>query len=60
VNKAISNIPVIGAVLSGGTGSVFAATYTIKGEAKDPAVVVNPLSVLAPGLIRRILFEKAD
>lgn len=57
LNKALSNIPVIGQVLSGGTGSVFAATYTIKGDADDPKVAVNPLSVLAPGLIRRILFE---
>lgn len=58
VNKALSSIPVVGTILSGGTGSIFAATYTIKGEAKDPKVTVNPLSVLAPGLIRRILFEK--
>jgi hypothetical protein len=58
VNDMISAIPIIGTILSGGSeGGVFAATYTIKGPQDDPVVSVNPLSVLAPGIIRRILFE---
>jgi hypothetical protein len=31
---------------------VFAATYTIRGPIDDPAVAVDPLSVLAPGIVR--------
>jgi len=58
VNKVISNIPVIGTILSGGSDSIFAATYEAKGKAKDPEIFVNPLAVLAPGLLRRILFEQ--
>ena len=57
LNKAISSIPLIGTILSGGSDSVFAATYTMKGEAKNPEIFVNPLAALTPGLIRRILFE---
>jgi hypothetical protein len=57
VNKVIGNIPLIGDILTGGTGAVVAATYSVKGEAKAPQVFVNPLSVLTPGILRRILFE---
>jgi hypothetical protein len=58
INKLISNIPLIGQILSGGSdGGVFAATYKIKGSTDAPKVSVNPLSVLTPGIIRRILFE---
>ncbi len=58
LNNFLGSIPIIGTLLTGGNdGGIFAATYTMKGEAKDPDVAVNPLSVLAPGIIRRILFE---
>jgi len=57
LNEIISAIPLVGDILTGGTGGVFAATYTIKGKATEPEVAVNPLSVLAPGILRRILFE---
>lgn len=63
VNKAITSIPLIGDVLGGGSSSLFAATYSVEGST-DPApeeegitTSVNPLSVLAPGILRRILFE---
>jgi hypothetical protein len=59
VNKAIGSIPLIGDVLTGGTGALIAATYKMKGRGgKDPEVSVNPLSVLTPGILRRILFEE--
>lgn len=57
VNKIIGSIPLVGDILTGGTGSLIAATYTIEGPAGEPDVSVNPLSVLAPGILRRILFE---
>ena len=59
INSLISSIPIVGTLLSGGSdGGVFAATYTIQGPQNAPTVSVNPLSVLAPGIIRRILFEE--
>ncbi len=57
VNKIIGDIPLVGDIITGGTGALFAATYTMKGEGADAKVFVNPLSALTPGLIRRILFE---
>ena len=58
INKAIGSIPLVGDILTGGTGSLFAATYTMKGRAAEAEVSVNPLSVLTPGILRRILFEE--
>lgn len=57
VNKMISDIPLVGDLLTGGTGALIAATYTMKGASAAPKVSVNPLSVLTPGILRRILFE---
>lgn len=57
INKAIGSIPLLGDILSGGTGAIFAATYSMKGPSENPRISVNPLSVLTPGILRRILFE---
>ncbi len=56
VNTLLANIPLVGNILGGGSGLI-AATYSMKGKTSDPSVTVNPLSFLAPGIIRRILFE---
>ena len=58
INKMISFIPIVGNILTGGGNGVFAATYTVKGPKADPNVTVNPLSVLAPGILRQLFFEK--
>lgn len=58
INKFIGNIPLVGDLLTGGKdGGLVAATYTVKGKTEKPSVMVNPLSVLTPGILRRILFE---
>lgn len=56
LNNIIGNIPLVGQLLTGG-GAFLAATYTISGNPSDPDVGVNPLSVLAPGIVRKMLFE---
>jgi hypothetical protein len=58
ISEIVGSIPLLGDILTGGDGGgIIAATYTLKGESKNPQVSVNPLSALAPGILRRILFE---
>ena len=53
LNRLIGRVPVIGRILTGVDGrGAFAATYSITGPHDNPAVYVNPLSILTPGLIR--------
>lgn len=56
INKVIKAIPIIGDILTGGSG-VIAATYKVNGSYDNPEVSINPLSVLTPGILRNILFE---
>lgn len=61
INKIASKIPLIGQILTGIKGEgILAATYQIKGDTSDPSVTVNPLSALAPGILRSIFFESDD
>jgi uncharacterized protein YhdP len=55
VNKAISEIPVIGTILTaGGKQDLLAFNFTVKGPINEPNVMVNPLSALTPGIFREI------
>ncbi len=62
LNTVLGNIPVLGNLLLGGAGQgIFAANFRIAGPLGDPKVSVNPLSALAPGVLRRLfLFEPAN
>jgi hypothetical protein len=55
LNSLLADIPLIGTVLSGGADGIFAATFRVGGSLDDPDVSVNPLSVLTPGILRRLL-----
>jgi hypothetical protein len=61
VNTALTRIPIIGKIFSGGEkdGGIFAANYKMTGDIKEPDISTNPLSVLAPGLLRK-LFKVFD
>ena len=62
LNTALTRIPIIGTLFSGGEkdGGIFAANYTMKGSPKEPEISSNPLSVVAPGLLRNLfrIFDK--
>jgi hypothetical protein len=55
INAALGKIPVLGSLFSDEKGGgVFAMNYSLNGPSKDPSVVVNPLSALTPGMLRRL------
>ena len=48
-------IPIVGQVLVSKKGEgIIGMTYSATGSADQPQVSMNPLSVMAPGLLRRI------
>ncbi len=57
LNGVLGGIPIIGDILSGRSGEgVFGITFAVKGPNSQPDVLVNPMSMLAPGFLRQ-LFE---
>jgi hypothetical protein len=57
VSSIISGIPLVGDILTAGGEGLLAATYEVNGAMSQPIVTVNPLAVLAPGILRKIFFE---
>jgi hypothetical protein len=57
INTVLGNIPILGSLLVGGKGEgIFGLKYNVTGALSKPKVTVNPLSVLAPGPLRTLLF----
>ena len=54
LNSLLGNIPVLGELFGGGSQGLFAANYRLSGSSDDPDVSVNPLSALAPGILRQL------
>jgi hypothetical protein len=56
-NNAFAQVPVVGALLGGGSqyGGLFAVNFKISGAASAPTMTVNPLSAIAPGILRRFI-----
>ena len=55
LNAALCEIPVVGFIMTGpGCEGVSGMTFAIQGSMDNPQVIVNPLSMLAPGIFREI------
>ena len=55
LNSALGAIPVLGGLLVGRQGEgIVGITFAIQGPLQDPNVLVNPMSVVAPGIFRQI------
>ncbi len=55
VNAALGRLPTVGRLFSPEQGGgLFAVTFGVRGPASNPSIAVNPLSVLTPGLARRV------
>jgi hypothetical protein len=53
-NNLLGQIPVVGLFLGGDKEGVFGVTYEVVGKPGAPILHVNPLSALAPGLLRKV------
>jgi len=55
INTVLGNIPLLGDLLTSKKGEgILGVTYTASGSAEEPKISVNPLSMLTPGILRRI------
>jgi hypothetical protein len=56
LNALVSNIPVIGWILTGGEGrGLFAINYTVRGPIDSPKGEADTATVITPGFLRRML-----
>ncbi|MGE4350747.1 MAG: DUF3971 domain-containing protein [Bdellovibrionales bacterium] len=61
VNSIIGSIPLLGDVITGGSGGgVIAASFKVRGALSDPDISVNPVSLLTPGILRSIFFSSDE
>lgn len=52
---ALNDVPLLGVLLSGGQGEgIVAMTFTLSGKMRNPSLSVNPLTMLAPGFLRKL------
>jgi hypothetical protein len=59
LNGMLGSVPILGDILASRRGEgVFGVTYAVKGNLSEPSLTTNPLSLLTPGILRRI-FEFA-
>jgi hypothetical protein len=55
LNSAFSNVPVLGALITGGKDEgVIGLTFGLSGTMASPQVQINPVSALAPGILRKV------
>jgi hypothetical protein len=56
LNRALAPIPLLGPLLTGPRGEgVLGITFAIQGPMNNPQVLVNPLSLVTPGIFREIM-----
>ncbi len=56
LNAALGDIPLLGQILSGAHGEgIFGITFAVQGSMSDPQVLVNPLSLVTPGILRGLM-----
>ena len=56
VNSVLNKIPLVGLILGGGQNEgVFGISYRVHGPLSGPQLTINPLSAIAPGILRKIM-----
>jgi hypothetical protein len=60
LNNMFGQIPIVGLFLGGGSNEgIFGITYEVSGTTANPRPIVNPISAIAPGMLRKF-FEFRD
>jgi hypothetical protein len=60
LNNMFGQIPIVGLFLGGGSNEgIFGITYEVSGTTSNPRPIVNPISAIAPGMLRKF-FEFRD
>jgi hypothetical protein len=59
LNNMFGQIPIVGLFLGGGNEGIFGITYEVSGPVGNPRPMVNPISAIAPGMLRKF-FEFRD
>jgi hypothetical protein len=55
VNRVFGALPLVGGILGNGNeGGLIGITYRLAGSLDEPTLTVNPVSLIAPGIFRRI------
>jgi hypothetical protein len=56
LNNAFSQVPIVGLLLGGGNRNegLFAIDFKVSGQASSPTLTVNPLTAVAPGILRKL------
>lgn len=57
VNTLVKYVPIVGKVLSGDNDAFLGVNFRISGDADDPNVSSNPLSIFTPGELRNLIFQ---
>lgn len=52
INSVFGRIPILGPVLGGQGGGLFAINFALDGPVDNPRASINPLSAIAPGIVR--------
>jgi len=54
LNNMFGQIPIVGLFLGGGSNEgMFGITYEVSGTTSNPRPMVNPISAIAPGVLRK-------
>jgi hypothetical protein len=59
-NNLLGQIPVIGLFMGGEKEGLFGITYEVAGRPGNPTLLINPISALTPGILRKVFEYPAN